>query len=75
MQLIFMRLSLRGFIVIDYFHKAQEVVEILSKAVEDGKINVRDNEQVVPAKFEDIPRTFLKLFEGGNTGKLITKLV
>lgn len=70
-----MRLSIRGFIVIDYFHKAQETIDLLTKAVEDGKINIREGEQVVPGKFEDIPGTWLKLFEGGNTGKLITRLV
>lgn len=70
-----MRLSIRGFIVIDYFDKAQETIEILVKAVEDGKIKVRECEQVVQARFEDIPETWLKLFEGGSTGKLITEIV
>lgn len=74
MQLIYMRLSLRGFIVIDWFPKAQETIELLTKAAEEGKINIRDCEQVIEAKFEDVPKTWLKLFEGGNTGKLVTKV-
>ncbi|KAL2419248.1 hypothetical protein ABEF95_002215 [Exophiala dermatitidis] len=75
MDIIHMRLSIRGFIVIDFFDKAQEVTGILTKAVEAGKLNVRQCEQVVPSRFEDVPKTWLKLFEGGNTGKLITKII
>ncbi|KIW17989.1 hypothetical protein PV08_02275 [Exophiala spinifera] len=75
MDIIHMRLSIRGFIVIDYLDKAQGTIEILVKAIEDGKIKVRECEQVVPSRFEDIPETWLKLFEGGNTGKLITEIV
>jgi len=33
-----------------------------------------ENEQVVETKFEGIPRTWVKLFDGGNRGKLITKI-
>jgi NADPH-dependent curcumin reductase CurA len=29
----------------------------------------------VPTAFEDIPKTWLKLFEGANTGKLLTQIV
>lgn len=71
-----MRLSVRGFIVVDYLHKAPETVELLVRAVQDGKLKVSDdNESVVPTRFEDIPQTWLRLFEGKNTGKLVTKLV
>jgi NADPH-dependent curcumin reductase CurA len=33
-----------------------------------------ESEQVISAKFEDIPKIWVKLFEGGNMGKLVTKL-
>ena len=70
-----MRLSIRGFIVTDYLSKAKETVEIFVRAAQEGKLKVSDaNEQVVPTKFEEVPKTWLKLFEGGNTGKLVTKL-
>jgi len=43
--------------------------------VQAGKIKMGDeSETVVDAKFEDIPRTYLKLFSGANRGKLVTKL-
>ncbi|KIV82275.1 hypothetical protein PV11_04396 [Exophiala sideris] len=75
-QLISMRLSIRGFIASDYLSKAQEIGELFVEALRDGKLKISDeNEQVVATNFEDVPRTWLKLFEGANTGKLITRIV
>ncbi|EXJ91279.1 hypothetical protein A1O1_04389 [Capronia coronata CBS 617.96] len=75
-QVITMRLSIRGFIVMDHLAKASETLELYSRAVQEGKLKISDaNEQVVPTRFEDIPKTWLRLFEGGNTGKLVTKLI
>jgi len=75
-QVISMRLSIRGFIVTDYLSKAKETLDIFIRAVQEGKLKLSDaNEQVVPTRFEDVPQTWLKLFEGGNTGKLVTKLI
>jgi NADPH-dependent curcumin reductase CurA len=51
-------------------------VMTLLEALKEGKIKIDDkSEQVIDTKFEDIPKTWLKLFEGGNQGKLVTKLV
>ena len=45
-------------------------------AAKEGKIKVgEENETVIDTKFEDIPKTWMLLFEGANTGKLVTKLV
>ena len=45
-------------------------------AYKEGKIRVDDaNETVVETSFEDVPKTWMGLFEGSNTGKLVTKLV
>ncbi|OAP61986.1 hypothetical protein AYL99_04189 [Fonsecaea erecta] len=76
-QVITMRLSIRGFIVVDYLSKAQETIELFVQAVKEGKLKISDaeSEQVVDTKFEDVPKTWLKLFDGGNRGKLVTKLV
>lgn len=75
-QIIAMRLSVRGFIVMDFTPTFPETVKLLVSAVKEGKLKVSDaNEQVVDTKFEDVPRTWLRLFEGANTGKLVTKLV
>ncbi|KAL4890963.1 hypothetical protein BDV59DRAFT_209329 [Aspergillus ambiguus] len=70
------RIHIHGFIVLDYIHKAAEVMGILVQAWKDGKIVIDDSlETVVEAKFEEIPQVWMKLFEGSNTGKLTTKLV
>ncbi|KAK5050547.1 hypothetical protein LTR84_003828 [Exophiala bonariae] len=75
-QVISMRLQIKGFIAADYVHKAQEVTEIFIRALEQGKLTVNDGLQhVVPTKFEDVPKTWLKLFDGSNTGKLVTRII
>ena len=38
-----------------------------------GKLNI-EGEHVVKTDFADIPKTWLKLFEGANQGKLVTAL-
>lgn len=64
-----------GFIVVDYLKDAQKAAADLTSWIESGKIQAKDSEQVVDTKFEDIPKTWHMLFDGGNKGKLITKLV
>lgn len=74
-DVITMRIRIQGMIVLDYFHKASEVVGIFKKAIQEGKLKVSDeNEHVVEAGFEQVPEVWMKLFEGANTGKLVTKL-
>ncbi|KAL5356592.1 hypothetical protein BJX96DRAFT_171755 [Aspergillus floccosus] len=74
-QVIFLRLRIQGFSVMDYLGKAGEVRDILKRAVEDGKLQINDGSQtVVKAAFEDIPKVWMRLFEGANKGKLITAL-
>lgn len=74
-RIISMRLNIQGFVVIDHPQTMQEAQKVFSKALEEGKLDITEGEQVVETKFDDVPATWLKLFEGGNTGKLITKLV
>lgn len=75
-QVISMRLQIRGFIASDYVHKEKEVTQIFIKALEEGKLTINDDiEQIVPTTFKDVPRTWLKLFDGSNRGKLVTKLI
>ncbi|KAJ3022664.1 hypothetical protein HKX48_005594 [Thoreauomyces humboldtii] len=74
-NVISMRLEIKGFIVMDYLHKVGEVQQILRKGLEEKKLHIADAEHVVPTKIEDVPTTWLTLFSGGNTGKLITKLL
>ncbi|KAI9376634.1 hypothetical protein BJX61DRAFT_256682 [Aspergillus egyptiacus] len=70
------RLHIHGLIAFDYMHKYGDVVAELTQAWKEGKIVIDDSMQtVVEAKFEEIPRVWMKLFEGGNQGKLCTKIV
>jgi NADPH-dependent curcumin reductase CurA len=62
--------------VTDYLAKAKQTQELFVRSVEEGKLKIgEEQEHVVDTKFEDIPKTWLMLFEGGNRAKLITKLV
>lgn len=71
-----MRLQLKGFIVIDFASSFAQTQTLLKEAIRQGKIRVGDeNETVVPTEFTRVPETWLRLFSGESTGKLVTKLV
>ena len=76
-EIISNRIEVKGFIIIDAI-KAGKVPSIIGKLVEGilaGKIKIgEESETVVPAKFEDVPKTWSLLFTGGNQGKLVTEL-
>ncbi|KAF6222873.1 hypothetical protein HO133_000924 [Letharia lupina] len=56
--------------------KGPQAVKEMVTAAKEGKIKVgEENETVVDNKFEDVPKTWMSLLEGANTGKLVTKLV
>ncbi len=77
-EIIANRLEIRGLIILDFVAsgKAGEATAEMVKACKEGKITVDESmETVVETKFEDVPKTWMMLFEGGNTGKLVTKLV
>ncbi|KAL8727463.1 MAG: hypothetical protein Q9166_006051 [cf. Caloplaca sp. 2 TL-2023] len=75
-QIVSNRIEIKGFIVLDFLAKAEEATVELVKATREGKIKVDEgNETVVETGFEGVPATWMKLFEGGNRGKLITKLI
>ena len=74
-QVITMRLQLKGFVVFDYLAKAAETIGMFVNAIQEGKLKIgEENETVVPTRFEHVPQTWLRLFEGGNTGKLVSDL-
>lgn len=74
-EIITNRIEIKGFIILDFLPKAQEATGELIKATKEGKIKVdSSNETVVETGFEGVVETWMKLFEGGNRGKLVTKL-
>lgn len=77
-DIITMRLQVKGFIVTDAVAagKAPAMMGVLIGGFKEGKLKITEEAQtVVDTKFEDIPKTWIKLFEGSNQGKLITKLI
>ena len=75
-EVISNRIEIKGFIIFDYLGKAKEATAELVKATKEGKIKVdSSNETVVETGFEGVVETWMKLFEGGNKGKLVTKLI
>lgn len=77
-QIITNRIEVRGFIVLDAVAagKAPAMIDGIVDKVKEGKIKIgEDSETVVKTRFEDVPRTWKMLFEGGNQGKLVTEIV
>jgi hypothetical protein len=70
-NLIYKRATLEGFLVLDYFDRAQEALADLGEWYAQGKIKYRVD---VIEGLENAPRTFNKLFDGTNQGKLIIKV-
>jgi len=64
-----------GFIYFNNTEVLKTAVQDLTKWVEDGTISVAEAETVVDTVFEDIPKTWQRLFQGQNRGKLVTKLI
>lgn len=77
-EVISNRIEIKGFIILDFLAegKGPDAVKEMVTAAKEGKIKVgEESETVVDAKFEDVPKTWMLLFEEANTGKLVTKLV
>lgn len=73
-EVVQMRLRIQGFIVSDFVDQWPKAREVFRKMLDEGKLEVEGSEHVVKGGFEDIPKTWLKLFEGANQGKLVTAL-
>lgn len=75
-EVISMRLNLKGLILLDYMDEIPAAIGKLVQAVQEGKIVLgEESETVVETGIEGVPETWMKLFDGFNRGKLITKLV
>lgn len=70
-HVIAMRLQTRGFVVTDAIPTGMwtKMVDSLVQGYQEGKIKATDDGlTIVPTTFEDIPKTWMGLFEGRNTG-------
>jgi NADPH-dependent curcumin reductase CurA len=72
MQLLVARASMTGFVIFDYADRFTEGETKLATWLDTGEL--QSFEHVVNGDVKDFPDTFLKLFRGENTGKLILAL-
>jgi NADPH-dependent curcumin reductase CurA len=64
-------LRLEGFIVSNHFNLLPEFQKDMAGWIRDGKITWKET---VEHGIENAPAAFLKLFTGGNLGKMLVKL-
>jgi len=70
-QVLMRRLRIEGFIISDYFPRAQEAYRQLAAWVADGRIRWKDH---VVQGLENAPEALNLLFSGGNDGKLVVQV-
>lgn len=71
MILITRRVRMQGFIMLDYLERVEEAMAELVPWVLEGEIAWRED---IQSGFENIPATFLRLFDGRNQGKQLLTL-
>jgi len=70
-NLLIQRVHLEGFIVLDHFGRAGEIVPQLAGWMAEGRLKAHET---IVEGFEQLPVAINILFDGGNTGKLVVKL-
>jgi NADPH:quinone reductase len=70
--LIVNRARIEGFLVSDYASRFAEGLQQLAAWIKEGKLQYREN---IIEGFENMPRAFIGLLQGENTGKQIVKAV
>nr|WP_282589563.1 NADP-dependent oxidoreductase [Lichenifustis flavocetrariae] len=65
------RLRLQGFIVSDDFDMMPQFVDLMAGWVASGAVKIH---QTVEHGIENAPAAFLKLFSGGNIGKMLVRV-
>ncbi|MDP9122227.1 MAG: NADP-dependent oxidoreductase [Acidobacteriota bacterium] len=66
------RLTMKGFIVMDWLDRMAEFGQEVSGYLASGKLVAK--ETVVPGGIEHAPQAFLDLLRGGNVGKMVVQL-
>ena len=64
-------LKLQGFIVSNHFDLLPKFMEEMGPLIKSGKMKW---EETVEEGIENAPKAFLKLFSGGNFGKMLVKI-
>jgi NADPH-dependent curcumin reductase len=71
LSLLVNRATMRGFLVFDYADRYGEAFREMAGWMAAGKLKSRED---IVEGLETFPETFLKLFKGENTGKLVLKV-
>lgn len=71
MNLILRRVRMEGFISVDFLDRMGEAQAALMEWVFGGQIKYRED---IQQGFENIPKTFLRLFSGDNQGKQLLRI-
>lgn len=71
LQVIPRGLTIKGFLVFDYMHRAQEARAEMQKWIDRGELKVKID---LVEGFDNIPSGLLRLFSGGNLGKQLVKV-
>jgi NADPH-dependent curcumin reductase CurA len=70
-RVLMRRLTIRGFIIIDYLHRAGEAMADLNPWVAEGKIKWKDH---IVDGLENAPEAVQRLFTGDHDGKLLLRI-
>ncbi|XP_069101635.1 uncharacterized protein [Argopecten irradians] len=65
------QLTVQGFNVLNWFSSWHEAYRALYDLVLEGKLR---GKELIYEGFDKVPEAFLKLFQGGNLGKIIVKI-
>lgn len=71
LTLLITRSRMEGFVVFDYGKQFREAATQMAEWMIEGKLKSRED---IVEGLETFPQTFLKLFSGGNTGKLLLRV-
>ncbi|KAH8896142.1 NAD(P)-binding protein [Thozetella sp. PMI_491] len=69
------RMSIKGFIMLDYLEHVPAALQELIEATVDGRLDLSDAQTVVEGPLENQPEIWTRLFTGESRGKLVTKLI
>jgi NADPH-dependent curcumin reductase CurA len=71
LEIIYKRITLRGFFAYDFITKFQEYIGIIGDWIREGKIHAVED---VSEGLESVPSAFVALYRGQNVGKKLVKL-
>jgi hypothetical protein len=70
-NLVFRRARMEGFIVLDYAKRFEDAMREMQIWIDAGRVRYR---ATIVEGFEQLPRALIRLFEGGNVGKMMVRV-